>query len=507
MKVKLNIFNNKTTFEILNCTIQDESQFINCVADVCTFRYKRYFKTKAMKKGEFHLKFIALYGKNWFPTGLLFEVLEKVGFEEEDYLLNDCRTFEENYKPYSYKFDFELDDSQKQSIKEGLEYRRGYFDAATGAGKTALIISLACELGGRSLILVPSIDLVSQISSDFEKYTLLVPAQIQGIKSIIKLSYEEFHSDELIMVASIPTIWSNFEELKEIGFFDHFQNIFGDELHHVGIKKGRKREPDQLNSYYKIMLESTARNRFGFSGSVEGVKLIKAITGGLLKQTTEDHLIKEGRLSKPYIYLLKIHPPFEKEYKDAYRKYILENTDRNEKALQIVKGLESLNLSVLVLMDSKQIQLKELFEKSGYDFTIGDVKTEDRKILYQKLDNKEILVLLSTVSKEGVNIKSVDCIVRVGGIKSVRRIKQEKGRGSRKSENKDSYFLIDFFDDDGIHKVFDHELNEFRTKTGYLRKHSNARLHFYNSIKMAEIQTFDSVESLLNKVREVSNGK
>lgn len=502
MKIKLKIYNNRTFFEILNCSTQEESKFINTLTDICTHTYTQYFKTRWMRKGEFQIKTLLLRGKDWVPTGLLLDIIQSSGFDESDFIIEDFREFKE-YQAQPYQFNFKLDDSQIESIKEGIEFRRGYYSAATGAGKTALIISLACELGGRSLILVPSIDLVSQIAEDFEKYTNLKPIKIQGIKSFDKINYEEFHSENLIAIASIPTIWSNFEELQKINFFNHFNCVFGDEIHHVGIKKGSKGIPTTTNSYYQILLELNAYNRFGFSGSIDDDKLIRAVTGRLLKETTEDYLIGEGRLSKPFIYLLNIDVPFEAEYRDAYQKHILENQERNEKALEIVKALEQLNLSTLILMDSKQIQLQELFKLSGYNYTVGGTKTKLRKELYDKLNNKEILVLLSTVSKEGVNIPNVDCILRVGGIKSVNRIKQEKGRGSRVGTNKSSYFLIDFFDDDKSKAIYDPVDKEFKTKRGYLKKHSKARLNFYKTIKMAEIGIFDTVGELINKVKEV----
>src|SRR5690606_10372784 len=302
----------------------------------------------------------------------------------------DKRVFIE-YEYFNYEFPYDLDDEQIECIQNDVKYRRGYFHAVTGAGKTSIIISLLCELGGRSLVLVTSVDLVRQISNDIELATQKFVTRLQGKDSIAGL----ISDNAQIVVASVPTIWKNFDYLKEIGFFEYFDNVFGDEIHHAGIKKGKI--PD-LNSYYQIMYFLNSFNKFGFSGTVEDDTFIKAITGPCLGTIDEDNLIDKGRLSKPYVFLLQINHPTIKEFREAFEKNILNNEFRNLLVLEIAKFLESKGLSTMIMVDSKQIQLMNLFHNSNFSYMTGQTSAKEREILYKKFEAKEILILMTTVS-------------------------------------------------------------------------------------------------------------
>ena len=162
--------------------------------------------------------------------------------------------------------------------------------------------------------------------------------------------------------------------------------------------------------------------------------------------------------------------------------------------------------SSLFMIDSKKYQLELIKEWTDFPILTGSVKGKKRKEVYDKLRNKEILGIILTVGKEGLNLPSVDCIIRASGRKSIKLVKQEKGRGSRKTETKSKYLVIDTFEDDGVQKIRKRG-GAWRSKEGHLRKQSKKRLAIYQQTKSAEIFQVESEEELLSTIKMVFNEK
>jgi superfamily II DNA or RNA helicase len=152
----------------------------------------------------------------------------------------------------------------------------------------------------------------------------------------------------------------------------------------------------------------------------------------------------------------------------------------------------------LVIVDSKSKQLKYLEENAKFaSVTMGDMKADDRQVIYDKIKDGEIKSLISTVVKVGINIPNIDVIIRASGNISEVKVSQERGRGMRKTKDKDSFILIDFFDDDGMFNESDFGY----AKKGFLRKHSEARVNYYKKIKNSNLYRVESrdIFELLNK--------
>jgi superfamily II DNA or RNA helicase len=506
MKIKFVLYNYYTNFEFSNkCGVGEASRIIQVINHECLHKFltfQRYAGASHAVNKEY-----ALYNSNHFPTGLLWNILDKLNFINED----DIEVEDKRIKPESegidYGFTFDLDSDQVRVILKGLECERGYFKAATGAGKTAILISLLGELGGSSLIIEPSIDLVSQVSKEIQKATNQKVIEIVGNQSIVNVDKDHF-----IFVASISTLNTNFDRLKQNYWFNQFDNLFLDEGHHAGIKQDKTSKLYTPNGYFKVAMNCNAYYRYGFTATPGDNELIlRAITGNMIDEIKEDTLISKGRLSKSYIFLYQLNHKYNSDYHEGFQG-LLENCERNDIILKVAKIFEELNLSTLVMMDSKQIQLKTLFSNSGYQFITGDTKRtksdNQREKIYNDLKSGKIKVLLTTVSKEGVDIPNIDCVIRAGGIKAEGRIKQETGRGKRidYSTGKNKLFIFDFYDDDGIHKFKDNITDQWKTKVGYFRKQSKERLKIYQSVKHSEIFMVNNLVSIKNKLEEVLNG-
>lgn len=481
--------------------INKKNAIYQTVLEFTTGNYLHFYKTDRV------VKYIALSDGHLthVPTGLvdrILSMLSKVGIE---YDLKDERIYYPD-SPQFVQFPYELDDKQLESIDAGLKNRRGYFKMPTGAGKTSIIASLIANIGGLSLVLVPSVDLVNQIAGDLEDFLKIPVWRIQGIDSL----YSPGSTN--IAVASIDTLWSNIDRLEIEGWFNQFLSVYADECHHITYTKekvtreGRKvikRFAPGTTTYYKILMKINAYNRFGFTATDEDSELyINAALGEKIFETNEDYLISIGRLSKPYVIVYEHEIPFEDDEREATKNHIYLNEKRNSVLITAMQKIVELGGSVLFMLDSRIYQLDMIKDWTHFPIITGSSKPKEREKIYNQLRNKEIHGIILTVGKEGLNIPSVDCIIRASGKKSIRLIKQEKGRGARITPTKNRYLIIDVFDNDGVKRIQKEDLT-WRSKKGHLKKQSEERLKIYKSIESAEIFIVKTLEELLSKIEEV----
>lgn len=481
-----------------------QGAILRAINDTCSGSYVHFYGRVQKEAVE---RTVPLFRPdiNAIPTGLLWEFVDMIENQVSVDVV-DLRSREVD-RPQFYSFpDYELDEKQLAAINAGVQNRRGYFKAATGAGKTSIMAGLIGELGGTSLVLAPSIDLVDQIGDDLKTFLQIPITKIIGVNSLFEAP------ESNVLVASIDTLWSNFERLKACGWFDQFNSFYGDEIHHATFtkekvkKEGRKivsRTPPGTTGYYKIMMAMNAYNRFGFTATDEGSELyIRAATGKKLIDIDEDYLISIGRLSRPYVILLHREVPFYEDEREATKNNIYLDEERNQALIKAMETVKELGGTTLFMLDSKKYQLKLIQDWTHFPVLTGETKMSERKEVYDKLRDKKISGIILTVGKEGLNIPSVDCIIRASGKKSIRLVKQEKGRGARATQEKNRYLVIDTFEDDG-HKAIRKPNGTFRTKRGHLKKQSEKRLEIYSKTKSTKIVEVYSEEELCEKIKEL----
>jgi superfamily II DNA or RNA helicase len=366
---------------------------------------------------------------------------------------------------------------------------------------------IIANLGVKTLILEPPIELVSQNAKEIEQFIGVPVKIIRGIDSLSKTT--DYNYD--IYVASIDTLTSNFDLLVESEWFNQFECILGDEIHHAtytkekfkrkvidGKKKIVGRSAAGFTGYYQVFMAChNAYYRYGFTATDEEVEQsIMALTGNLLYEVSEDSLIESGRVSKPVIFIYYLEVPFYDNERDAFRYGIYENQQRNEILITAMKLIVENGGSVLFMLDSIKYQLNQIKDWTHFPVVTGETKLKDREIIYEKIRSGEEKGLIMTVAKEGLNLPAVDAIIRASGKKSVRLVVQEKGRGSRRTKDKNTYLVLDFYDDDKYKRVYNPLTGRYRTKKGYLSKHSDMRLDIYKKTQLAEINYMSTIPEL-----------
>lgn len=504
--LEIHLQNSTAQFRILNPEL--EYKITKVIMEECSLDYM-HFAGRGGEKSA-HQRSVPMYSleRKTFPTGLLWPLVDTLEVAEIDYEIIDNRIRPVG-KPFNCDFPFKLDKNQTDALLETNNASRGYFKFPTGAGKTALIASIIAKFGVKTLVLETGIDLTRQNAKEISDFCMQKVNVIQGEDSDIE-------SNCLITVASVDTLTANYEILQSINWFDQFEMVLADEVHHASFTKeklikkevdGKKKIvgklPPGFTGYYKVMMDSiNAYYRYGFTATDEEVeKSIIALTGNLLLEVSEDSLIESGRVSKPIILLYYLPVQFFESETDAFRYGIYENEVRNRILITAMNTIVECGGSVLFMLDSKKYQLEQIKSWTNFPVLVGDTNKKLREQTYQDLRDGKTRGIIMTVSKEGLNLPSVDAIIRASGKKSVRLVVQEKGRGSRITEDKNTYLVIDFYDDDKYKRMYNELTGRYKTKKGYLVRHSEERLEIYKKTKLAQINFLESVQELTEFIR------
>ena len=104
-------------------------------------------------------------GKYWFHPGSI-PYLNKFNFDIDNVI--DYPT--PSKLPWKKPLPFDLYPYQKDSAQNLIEQKHGCVSLCTGAGKSAIILTLARELGLRTVIVTPSQSIFSEILKFFEEH-------------------------------------------------------------------------------------------------------------------------------------------------------------------------------------------------------------------------------------------------------------------------------------------------------------------------------------------------
>lgn len=132
----------------------------------------------------------------------------------------------------------------------------GILQAVTGAGKTVMALDIACDLGMRTLIVVPRTSLMKQWKEQVLKWTDVIESEI-GVMQGPKMQWQ----GKKIVIAMIHTLAAKSEELP-VALRLNFGTVIFDECHVVGAETFSQVAP-LFNSRYRIGLSATPRRSDG----------------------------------------------------------------------------------------------------------------------------------------------------------------------------------------------------------------------------------------------------
>ena len=386
-----------------------------------------------------------------YPIGLTLEIvryirlnfpLMKINVDENIlHMLNPIKLKEIDILTPDTEFIYR--DYQKSAICCSLAKGRGVCLLPTGAGKSLVIYGLVKNIRHytnykTTLILVPTIQLVKQIYSDFIEYGYSED-EVQTFSG-----FKPELGNQNIIISNRQWLENHSKELPDI------EVLIVDECH--GIKASN------LVKDYVRKLKTPVK--FGLTGTMPEDKLdqwaVIGTFGPILIQRNITELQERKLLADLNILPICIHDRNKREfsYEDMHdaRKSFYDEWEYIESYQPyqdlIIKVIQKVKGNSIVLFDHTE-HGKYLYDNyvGNKEFINGEVELDTREDIRERMEKETNIVLFGNVKAvgTGINIKNIDNIIFVMTGKGVTKIIQSIGRGLRLKDGKTKANLIDIF--------------------------------------------------------------
>jgi superfamily II DNA or RNA helicase len=327
-----------------------------------------------------------------------------------------------------------LRDDQVEVVNRFFTNTQALQEVATGAGKTIMTATLShcAEKYGRTIVIVPNKDLVTQTEEDYINVGLDVGVYFGDRKDLGK-THTICTWQSLNVLDKKSKNWDLENALTLAEFLDGVKCVIVDEVHMA--------KAEVLKNLLTINL-CNAPIRWGLTGTVPKddfeAQPIFASIGPVVGGIKAHQLQEMGILSNLHVNIVQmIDLPEFKSYAEEL-KYLVTNPGRIEYIAKLVKGLsETGNTLVLVNRIDSGKQLIDLLDDAV--FISGEVKGTKRQEEYKEhaTNDNKITVATYGVAAVGINIPRIFNLVLLEPGKSFVRVIQSIGRGIRKAEDKD----------------------------------------------------------------------
>ncbi len=375
---------------------------------------------------------------------------------------------DEVIKPYDY---------QVEGLYLSCKYSRMTLLAATSAGKSLLqylIIRYNQKaVPGRILLVVPSINLVTQMYEDFKNYSSDDEWDVASNCHRVHEGISPYTNKSVVI-----STWQSLKDLPP-DYFYQFSTLLGDECHLFSGASLESIGKNCINAY----------NRIGLTGTLKNNKMhplqVQQHFGTIKRIVTTKQLQDAGRAAKTKITMFQIEHTTADRKKVAGMKYqeemdfIMAHPYRNK----LIKGLaKTLKGNSLFLFDRIEAHLEIIAEELRHEMPgkrimviTGNVENDDRQIIKAEMEAAENggdIVLLASYGtlSTGVSIKQLHNLVFCHPSKSIIRVLQSIGRILRLHATKDIANVYDICD------IF-----MYSGSVNYCMTHAGHRLQFYQS--------------------------
>lgn len=333
-----------------------------------------------------------------------------------------------------------IKEHQLDVINSYLQNITGINIAPTGSGKTLItaILSHKVQPYGRSIVIVPTKDLVTQTEDDYINMGLDVGVFFGDRKEYLK-------THTICTWQSLESLAKKSKEQDlEIdinAFFEGVVCVIVDEVH--------KAKADVLRRLLSSYL-CNAPIRWGLTGTMPEEEADKvgviACIGPLLGKINTKELQELGILAKLHVNIWQMQDLGEAAFTNyqAELKWLTTSQARLKfLAKEIIDMAET--GSTLILVD--RVQTGEMLQSLIPDsiFVSGKMKSKDRKAEYKEVQEIDGKIIIATygVASTGINIVRIFNLVLFEAGKSFVRVIQSIGRGIRVAPDKDFVNVYD----------------------------------------------------------------
>jgi superfamily II DNA or RNA helicase len=327
-----------------------------------------------------------------------------------------------------------LREDQVEVVNRFFTNTQALQEVATGAGKTIMTATLShcAEKYGRTIVIVPNKDLVTQTEEDFINVNLDVGVYYGDRKDLGK-THTICTWQSLNILDKKSKNWDAELAYTLAEFLDGVKTVIVDEVHMA--------KAEVLKNLLTINL-CNAPIRWGLTGTVPKgdfeAQPIFASIGPVVGGIKAHELQEMGVLSNCHVNVMQLIDFKEfKAYADEL-KYLVTDEDRMKYISTVIKGIaETGNTLVLVnRIESGKFLVNELPDAV---FVSGQIKSTARKEEYDEIKTSDNKIIVATfgVAAVGLNIPRIFNLVLLEPGKSFVRVIQSIGRGIRKAEDKD----------------------------------------------------------------------
>ncbi len=320
------------------------------------------------------------------------------------------------------------------------------------SGKSIIIYSLIRfmmeDVEGKVLLVVPSINLVNQMFSDFQEYGWY---DSYDDVTLLYGKSKNYDPKKKVLISTWQSIYK-----KSPGFFNQFGGVLVDETH--GAKSA---------SIQTVLRKcSKAEYKIGLTGTLPTDKVdrynIYGFLGPVIYNLKSRTLIDRGFLTD--IRIVNMHL----KYNDAEIKlnknrtyaeeidFIVNNPKRN-KALKFIINGKHVNPKQNVLILAQRINhidnMVEYLKEACPDREVlkidGKTDPDERERVRHYVESNDGIILVATYGtlSTGVNIPKLHHVIFASFYKSKIKVLQSIGRGLRKHKTKDVIIVWDLVDD------------------------------------------------------------
>ena len=380
---------------------------------------------------------------------------------------------------YSLNLSVQPRDYQINAVNVALSKHKTLLLSPTASGKSLIIYIIIRYLNLKTLILVPTTSLVSQMYNDFRQYGFDVANNCHTVFA---------GRDKVSDLPVVISTWQSIYKMKQ-SYFEQYEIVIGDEAH--GFKS---------KSLTSIMTKCiNAKYRIGTTGTLDGTQTHKLVLEGLFgkvfKVTSTKKLIDSKHLSPFTIKAILLRHPdsichdLKKINYQEELEYLITSEARNNFIKKLVLGLENNTLLLFRFVEKHGKLLYDMIKENTNDrkvfFVYGGTDTDTREQIRAIVEREtnSIIVASYGVFSVGVNIRSLHNIVFASPSKSRIRNLQSIGRGLRKSKNKEVATLYDIADDLSYGSHHNYTLEHFKERIRIYKDENFPVAHYQVQLK------------------------
>lgn len=354
-----------------------------------------------------------------------------------------------------------LRDYQVEAVNAFLAEPQSIQEISTGAGKTIMTATLCsrAEKYGRTLTIVPNVDLVKQTLKDYQLIGLDVGVFYGNQKEYQKThticTWQSLNSlGKKTKDGTAPVEWPEFVQGVNC--------IIVDEAH---MAKGDVLKAMLSGPFAQVPI------RWGLTGTIPKEEFewrcLHVGLGAVVNKIRAADLQDQGVLAQCKVNIVQIQDQRTFSNYQSELKYLLTDAKRLDYMSKLVKQISAQG-NTLVLVDRIEAGQELVDRIPNAVFISGGVKSQDRQEHYDEVATAENKVIVATygVAAVGINLPRLFHIVLVEPGKSFVRTIQSIGRGLRKAQDKDNV-----------------EIWDVTSSCKFSKRHMTKRKQFYNDAK------------------------